>query len=240
MGVLFSLGTGLFLIIIGFLAGRYPILISGYNTLQKEHDKIDLKAYSRFIRNCFFVIGGMIISVSSVLTWLKMSHIIGTAVLIILFLGVFLTLFLSRKYSKGVTSSRTNTVSLWIVLITIFSVVLVTIYVAEPAGVRVESNVLYITGVYGTAIPLEKITKVEVLKTLPSVRMRTNGLSIGMFHKGNYRMENIGRVKLYLHSGKPPYLIIYSEGHVPIIINRSTPEKIEHLYQQLKKEQEPA
>lgn len=237
MGILFSLGTGVFLIIMGFLAGRYPVFIAGYNTLpQKERDKINVKAYSRFMRNCFFLMGGLIILVSSILTWLKMSHAIGTSVLVILIIGVFLTIFLSRKYSKGVTSSRINTTSLWIVLITIFSVVLISIYVAEPAGVGVKDNVLYITGVYGMSIPLEKVTKVEILDTLPSVRMRTNGLSFGKFHKGNYRMENIGRVKLYLHSGKPPYLVIYSEGNVPIIVNRSTPEKIERLYQQLKKD----
>lgn len=49
---------GLFLVAPGFLVRRYPILISGYNTMSaKEKENVDIKGLSAFMCRCLVVMG---------------------------------------------------------------------------------------------------------------------------------------------------------------------------------------
>lgn len=52
---------GLSLVGFGFLVTRYPMLISGYNTMSKKNrEKVDIEQVSRFLRK-FLIIAGVII-----------------------------------------------------------------------------------------------------------------------------------------------------------------------------------
>ncbi|MDD4514163.1 DUF3784 domain-containing protein [Massilibacteroides sp.] len=60
--LIFYIGLGLFFILMGFLMVRYPMLISGYNTLPKyKRDKIDIRPYTLFARRIMIVMGAIII-----------------------------------------------------------------------------------------------------------------------------------------------------------------------------------
>ncbi|WP_169824141.1 hypothetical protein [Anaerobacillus alkalidiazotrophicus] len=47
----------------------------------------------------------------------------------------------------------------------------------QPNEVSISDNRLYISGFYGVKWPLDEITKVELVDTIPNIQVRTNGFA---------------------------------------------------------------
>ena len=59
---------GALLIVVGLLVKRFPMLISGYNTLPKEKRKnVDIDGLSSFMRRHLVIIGGLLILFTTIL-----------------------------------------------------------------------------------------------------------------------------------------------------------------------------
>ena len=60
--------AGSFVIVCGLLVNRFPMLISGYNTLPKEKRKnVDIDGLSSFMRRHLVIIGGLLILFTTIL-----------------------------------------------------------------------------------------------------------------------------------------------------------------------------
>ena len=60
--------AGAFVIVCGLLVKRFPMLISGYNTLPKEKRKnVDIDGLSSFMRRHLVIIGGLLILFTTIL-----------------------------------------------------------------------------------------------------------------------------------------------------------------------------
>lgn len=60
--------AGAFVIVYGLLVKRFPMLISGYNTLPKEKRKnVDIDGLSSFMRRHLVIIGGLLILFTTIL-----------------------------------------------------------------------------------------------------------------------------------------------------------------------------
>ena len=60
--------AGTFVIVCGLLVKRFPMLISGYNTLPKEkHKNVDIDGLSSFMRRHLVIIGGLLILFTTIL-----------------------------------------------------------------------------------------------------------------------------------------------------------------------------
>lgn len=60
--------AGVFVIVCGLLVKRFPMLISGYNTLPKEKRKnVDIDGLSSFMRRHLVIIGGLLILFTTIL-----------------------------------------------------------------------------------------------------------------------------------------------------------------------------
>ena len=60
--------TGALVIVCGLLVKRFPMLISGYNTLPKEKRKnVDIDGLSSFMRRHLVIIGGLLILFTTIL-----------------------------------------------------------------------------------------------------------------------------------------------------------------------------
>lgn len=61
--------TGAFLIVVGLLVKRFPMLIAGYNTLPAEKKKnVDVEGLSSFMRRHLVIIGALWASLAVILT----------------------------------------------------------------------------------------------------------------------------------------------------------------------------
>lgn len=64
--------TGLFLIGLGFLVKRYPILIAGYNTMSaKEKEKVDVKGLLAFMCRSLVAMGLSLIGAYYFCVWME-------------------------------------------------------------------------------------------------------------------------------------------------------------------------
>lgn len=229
-----ELWIGLFFIVLGFLVYKFPMLISGYNTLpKKEREKIDIRPVASRMRTIFCIMGLILMTVPFLLDRIGLSAWNEYLGLVVTLGGVAILLILnSRKQdTKKISRSKANKIGGWIaagITILVFGSI---IQAAQPAKINIENGMVNISGAYRIKIPLAEITKAEVTENIPRVKRRNNGLSFARYHKGHFQMEDYGRSRLYLHSGKPPYLVLTTQKNGTVIINRSTPEEIYALYE---------
>jgi uncharacterized membrane protein len=96
--------TGVFIIFLGILIkhGKLYNLIAGYNTMPKEKKKnIDIKGYSTLFRNCFVLMGLIIIVGNYFLVWLKLETL-NLYIITVSVVGVLPFLFvMGKKYDHN-------------------------------------------------------------------------------------------------------------------------------------------
>lgn len=86
---------------------------------------------------------------------------------------------------------------------------------------------------YGITIQTDSIEAVTLREEIPTVRNKINALSMFSLKKGTFRMDEIERARLFLHSGNGPYIQITTDEEI-IIINYKNPEKTRSVYEEIK------
>lgn len=225
--------VGLFLILMGFLVKKFPNLISGYNTMPaKEKAKVDVDGLSSHMCNSLIVIGLLIILASLVI---KMVGIPISPT--ILMLGIILpgTLYMvigSQSYMKKVSRSVSKTGTIIGVVVLVVCAVGITILMlsgTRSPQFEVTGNQLNISGIYGLET---KVSSVKLLEELPTIKMKTNGFSLGENKRGNFNLEEFGQCKLFIESMAGPFIYIETNDK-PIIISTQSRAKTEELLTEL-------
>lgn len=99
---------------------------------------------------------------------------------------------------------------------------------------EVKEDVLRISGLYGTEVKLSDIKSVELKDTLPSNMNRTNGMNLlGMKLLGNFKSNELGKVKMYILSRNKPYLYIALNNGEHVIIRLKSQERTQALFDEL-------
>ena len=229
--------TGIILIIIGFLVYRFPWLIAGYNTLpEEEQKKIDIHGLSRMMRNSFIIMGAGIIAFHCLLRLLGSPMFINFLIPIFVFPITIYIFFQAHKYSHGshINMLYHRSKHAWVVIVIILTLCGAVFYSFRSPSVSLSLKDVTITGSYGKSFPLKTIESVELIDSMPGIRMRTNGLSIMKIRKGYFLLENDLPAILYLEENHGPYVLIMRRAMEPVYINFSDREKTEILYKTLK------
>lgn len=229
---------GFFLIGIGFLLVKAPELFAGYNTMPKEERRnVDIHGYAQFMRKVCCIMGVILILGPSLFKLIGLSKWNEVLMLVTLFGGCGIMLNKGRKYEQGVSAAYKKK-SLMQTIITsgiLIAIAIFTFYslyqMSIPVSVTVQEDQLVVQG--GVAIPVETITSVELRDQLPPIIMRSNGSSFMGHCKGRFQLKELGTCLLYLQPNGGPYLIVFSKRQPPMIINRSTAEETQQLYDQL-------
>jgi hypothetical protein len=104
-------------------------------------------------------------------------------------------------------------------------------YLGRESNISVEKDKIIINGVYGTNILFEDIQDIKLENAIPKVLKKTNGMNVGDNLKGEFEVENLGKVKLFL-SSKKTCIYIYTEDI--IILNLKDSQDTEQLYKLIK------
>jgi len=229
--------TGLFLIGIGLLVVKYPMLISGYNTMPKvDREKIDIRSYSVFMKKVFVVMGLIIITGGFLLRLIGQRNWFSVLGFVTIITGCGLLIREGRRLTKNTQTPKFQKWSFRIAIAITLLVFLFMFNIGRPAGIEVKDNTFIIHNSYGVRIPIDSITDVEITDELPTVTIKSNGLGFGNYQKGYFQTKEFGTVMLFFHSGHGPYLVIKSTTNPPVFINRNTKEEIETLYRALRSE----
>ncbi len=234
MGDILEYIIGGSLIVLGLLVGRFPMLLSGYNTMQKEdRERIKATGFIRIVQYIFIWMGILIVLGTFVMKRLGLVSEIGILIFIVIIGGVIILSFMQYKYTKDLKLFNKGKSTSLFVIIFIIAIIAFIIYIAMPAKISADNESIKIEGVYGLTIPVKEITKAELLDELPDILFRNNGVSIRNLHKGYFKLKDIGNATLFIHADHKPFLIIYSQKSNPVILNRDTPEETLALYERL-------
>ncbi len=243
IGGIILLGMSVLLLILAYCVKYKKAywLISGYNTMSAEKKKnVDTKALGDFIWKIMSIMSA-IIFVSGVLMLLKLQTVGIIAFLLILPLSLYLIIrgqkFDGNNYNENGSMKKGSKaiVSLSVIFtpVILIGVAVVLILSAKPATYTIENSVLNISGMYGQKIQLDDIKSIELRETLPEIIMRTNGSALGTKLKGNFKLSEIGKAKLFLDKSKPPFIYVET-GTGIIIFNTNDSSQTKEFYEELK------
>lgn len=230
--------AGLFLLM-AILIKKYKFywLISGYNTASKERKaQIDKEGLGQFIGNYFLFLSGML-ALAFVLMWYKYMLLFSIVLGVALLSSVYV-IYGSQKYDKGAYDEKGRLkmgpkISMGITVLVLAGAAGIVIYGQMPTKYVLNEDSLTIEGQYGETIAFKTMEKVELVEELPEIQVRTNGYSFNNVLKGNFKLDQLGKGKLFIKLGQAPYIIIHTSDTY-FIINDVSPEKTEELYEKIR------
>lgn len=238
------ISVGVLCIVLGILIKHFKFygLISGYNTMSKEKRKnVDADGLGRFMGNLLFILGGIII-LGGVLIFTGYKAIGITLVIVLPFIIIPYIMIKSQKYDKNafgpdgrMKKGTKHTIGYFIGFMGIILVLIVSLnlYGAKEPDITVNNECIQIDGMYASKVGKEDIYEVVLLDSIPIVQRKDNGFDFGNILRGNFTLENIGKGKLYINNGKPPYVYLkLRNGYV--IINYKNSDKTQELYNEIR------
>jgi len=238
-----------YLILVGFLfiflglavhVFKWYFLISGYNTMSKEKKaNVDIKGLSRAM-GIYSYINGILFILAGVLYTLGVKVVLVPAFVI---LGISTIYFLIRaqKYDGNIYDEygrmrhgalKKITVPVGITIISLIFVAVLLFYSIQPTEITISDDGIKIHGMYGDFYTWDSIEKVELNENLPTIERRTNGSAVGSKLKGHFRTKELGPVKLFVDTEKPPFIYLVTNDRI-IIFNMTNKDETSVIYREM-------
>ena len=104
---------------------------------------------------------------------------------------------------------------------------------SRPNRIEVTGEELVIDGSYSHTVRLDEIKSCELLEQMPKICLRTNGIGLGKIQIGHFRVDGIGKCRLYLDLGYPPFVHVTTTSGEHIFFNTKDPAVTGELYDAL-------
>ncbi len=204
------------MVLLFFLLGHLIVkkeayfLLSGFSAKSEEDQQILIQngypqATGRALINSgFILLGGLGLYLFRIQYMVELSWLV-----MIIYLFVHL-LYIGKLDTTQ--NRRRNSIILKITIVFTFGILGWTSYIGiQPNELSISDNRLHISGSYGVEWPLDEITNIELADTIPNVQMRTNGFALANRLKGHFRLEGLGKGKLFLFQNHPPFIYMKKE-----------------------------
>ncbi len=216
---------------------KWYFLISGYNTMSsKKKANVDTEGLGRLM-GCYLYLNGGVLILLGLLNALEIWSGM-TPFLVVISLSTIYLLIRAQKYDHNLFDEKgklkegagKQLILTAVILVAVFLVVgVLMLYVSRPTEVSISHQGLEIHGLYGEFHPWESLDRVELHEELPQIERRTNGAAVGASLKGHFRTTELGDVKLFVNTRRPPFVYITANGRVTII-NAASEEETKELY----------
>ncbi|TFG44429.1 MAG: hypothetical protein E4H43_00345 [Bacteroidia bacterium] len=120
----------------------------------------------------------------------------------------------------------------FIILAGLILPIIMIIFGGKDTKYEFSDSAFTIKGMYGISVDYSKIVSIDTLRTLPRIRGRTNGYSFGNSMKGNFKLYDQSKVKLYVEKGIPPYIFIKTD-ETDLYLNFKDPALTVNLYRKI-------
>lgn len=211
---------------------KWDWLIAGYNTMSKEKKQgVDIEGLRNFLGNSMFIIAGIFL-VGFVFALLELRNSVIAAFIIATIYFMFMAIY-AQRFNKNKADQRKGVVVMLVVfVITAALIVPLFLYGGQDNEILVSDQEIKIKGMYGTTLANEDLLDVQLVDQIPRILARTNGYAAGTVRKGNFKLEELGNVKLYLMSDQGPYLII-QDKKTYYIVNFGDGQTTQTLYEEI-------
>jgi len=238
MWTLFLIGSLFVFLGIAIHKFKWYFLISGYNTMSKEKKtNVDTEGLGRLMGFYMYFNGGVLILqalLNALNIWSGM-----TPFLVVIVVSTIYLLVKAQKYDhnlfdeggklkKGAGKQLMFTAGILIVVF--LAVGSLMIYVSQPTEVTISLQGLEIQGLYGESHPWDTFDQAELHENLPNIERRTNGSAVGANLRGHFRTTELGEVKLFVNTKRPPFIYITTLGRVTIF-NAASEEETREIFE---------
>ena len=225
---------GVILMLSGWLVYRFPMMISGVNTMSKKRlAKVNLEGLKRDYRNAFLLCGGVMMLLGGISTLVYIPMGVHLVVLTVVILAIVVAcVLLGRKHDLGLQGEegkkerRKNWIAI-IITVVVFALVLFFFFKgSKPATVEVSED--YITakgGGYSASIALNDIAEANVLANWPSFPIRTNGIATDEVGIGHFRKKGGESCMLFVCTDGGPLLEVRTVDGKLYYLNCATKEE---------------
>ena len=225
---------GAILMLTGWLVYKFPMLISGVNTMSKKRlAKVDLEGLKLAYRNVFLICGGVMLLFGGLSTLVQIPMGVHLIVLVVVILALVIAcVVLSSRFDLGLQGEegkkerRKNWIGI-IITVVAFAVILFFFFKgSKPATVEVSED--YITakgGGYSASIALNDIAEANVLAHWPSFPIRTNGLATDDVAIGHFRKKGGESCMLFVCTDGGPLLEVRTVDGKLYYLNCATEEE---------------
>jgi hypothetical protein len=223
---------GLLFIGLGFIIKSFPNLIAGYNTMPAEKKKnVDIEGLSSFMRNGFISMGLVLIAGYYLFRWLGSTMIANSMILIVTLTGVTVLVIKAQNFDHN-KNRKFKPACIAIALVILFVTGLIS-YGLVPPKTTFNNSAIKFSGMYGFEIEKSEISGVDLIDSLPAIKLRTNGFSLGLVNKGFFNLDGYGKTRLLINSGTSPFLKISKNNGETIIINFKDKSETEDVYNKI-------
>lgn len=225
---------GAILMLTGWMVYKFPMLISGVNTMSKKRlEKVNLEGLKRDYRNVFLICGGVLLLLGGISTLVYIPMGVHLIVLTIVILAIVVAcVLLGRKHDLGLQGEegkkerRKNNIGLVIAFVVMGGVLFFFFKGSKPATVEVSED--YITakgGGYSASIALNDIAEAYVLTDWPSFPIRTNGIATDDVGIGHFRKKGGESCMLFVCTNGGPLLEVRTMDDKLYYLNCATEEE---------------
>lgn len=238
----FYIIIGLFFIAIGLAVHvfKWYFLISGYNTMSKDKKaNVDTKGLGRLMGIYSYANGGVLI-VMGLLQAFRLKPIQFPAIVFFIISTVYL-LIKAQKYDGNIYdengklrkgAGKQLALPAVIVAVILIFVAVLLFFSSQSTKVTFLEEGIQIHGMYGDVYTWETIEAVELMKELPTIEMRTNGSALGSNLKGYFRTRELGSVKLFVNTDKPPFIYLETDDGITIF-NLNNVDETQEIFKEI-------
>ena len=236
---------GAILMLTGWAVYKFPMLISGVNTMSKKRlAKVNLEGLKLAYRNVFLICGGAMLLFGGLSTFVQIPMGVHLIVLVVVILALVIAcVVLSSRFDLGLQGEegkkerRKNWIGI-IITVVAFAVILFFFFKgSKPATVEVSED--YITakgGGYSASIPVQNITSTTMLSRWPDISLRTNGLSTDKVSIGHFRLKGGESCMLFLCDDGGPVLEVRTADGSLYYFNCATEEETLEMIAKVKQQ----
>ena len=240
-----NIGSGLLLILVGWLCYRNPNLINPYGGMSLERKAlVDIEGLKRASAIILTVAGGLMIVAAVLGVFDVIDELTSVWVLTTIALVMIIPMFIAMKKYNGFgrdesgkipwrseMASKAASKAVWVIIGLSIAFVAVIFAMSSRLEVTIGEEAVKISGMYGREIPVSEIVSVELLEKLPTMH-RTNGSDVGKYKKGHFRLNNGEKCMVYI-CVEPPYIELRTTNNL-YYLNTSEKEKTIELFNELK------
>jgi len=224
---------------------KWYFLISGYNTMSKEKKaKVNTEGLGRLIGMYSYVNGGVFI-VLGVLHALDLKQFM-TPAIVFFCISTFYLLIKAQKYDGNIYDENGKLrKGAWkqlvlprgIIVVTLIVVAVLMFFSSQPTKVTILEDGIQIHGMYGDVYTWDSIEAVKLMEELPVIERRTNGSALGPNLKGHFRTKELGSVKLFVNTQKPPFIYLET-GDGITIFNMENADETQEIFREILRQRE--
>ena len=237
--------TGVILMLSGWLVYKFPMMISGVNTMSKKRlAKVDLDGLKRAFRNVFLICGATMLLLGGLSTMVHVPMGVHLIVLVVVMMALVVAcMLLSRRYDMGLQGEegkkerRKNWIGV-IITVVAFAVILIFFFKGnKPATVEVSGGYITAKGSgYSASIPINDITEANLLTDWPSFPIRTNGIATENVGIGHFRKKGGESCMLFVCDDGGPLLEVRTVDGGLYYLNCATEEETIEMIAKVKQQ----